>query len=375
MDFYHFKRQHPQLVMVLLLYVAVPLVMGLALGYEMHGDTPAEIPTVVVDADNSEFSREFISQVDKAATFAVITRAESAREAEQLIQSGQAMAGVIIPQDFAKNMKTGNAPDMRLLYDASQLVTLSVAKPAMTEIMMTMNGAYLQQIFAGKLGVMPAELAGNILPVNIVYRNLYNPVKSFRYYLLPGMLLAVLQVGIVMLGAERGFENKKERKFSVHLLNLLLWGLLGMLGVMVCLGVQFAFGLPFRGTLAGGMLLLFAYSLVITAMGYIMGLLIPDKLFAVQLASLLVLPTSVLGGYSYPLTAMPHGFQMLAKLLPYTYMGADLRALCLKPMQFRHVLPHLSILLLMAAGLLALLGALLLIKRKWQRSSAEEAAA
>ena len=65
MDFYHFKRQHPQLVMVLLLYVAVPLVMGLALGYEMHGDTPAEIPTVVVDADNSEFSREFISQVDK----------------------------------------------------------------------------------------------------------------------------------------------------------------------------------------------------------------------------------------------------------------------------------------------------------------------
>ncbi len=375
MDFYRFKRRHPQLVMVLLLYVAVPLAMGLALGYEMHGDAPTEIPTVIVDADNSEFSREFISQVDKTTTFNVTSRAESAAAAEQLIQSGQAMAGVIIPQDFAKDMKNGSSPDMLILYDASQLVTLSAAKPAMTEIMMTMNGAYLQQIFAGKLGVMPAELAGNVLPVNVVYRNLYNPVKSFRYYLLPGMLLAVLQVGIVMLGAERGFDNKKERKFSVHLLNLVLWGLLGMLGVMVCLGVQFAFGLPYRGTVAGGMLLLFAYSLVITTMGYIVGLLVPDKLFAVQLSSLLVLPTSVLAGYSYPLTAMPHGFQMLAKILPYAYMGPDLRALCLKPMQLKHVLPHLGILLLMAAVLLALLGVVLLLKRKLQRPAAEEAAA
>lgn len=375
MNFYRFKRRHPQLVMVLLLYVAVPLVMGLALGYEMHGDAPTEIPTVVVDEDNSEFSREFISQVDKTATFNVTSRAESAAAAEQLIQHGQAMAGVIIPQDFAKDMKNGSSPDMLILYDASQLVTLSAAKPAMTEIMMTMNGAYLQQIFAGKLGVMPAELSGNVLPVNIVYRNLYNPAKSFRYYLLPGMLLAVLQVGIVMLGAERGFDNKKERKFSVHLLNLVLWGLLGMLGVMVCLGVQFAFGLPFRGTVAGGMLLLFAYSLVITTMGYIVGLTVPDKLFAVQLSSLLVLPTSVLAGYSYPLTAMPHGFQMLAKILPYTYMGTDLRALCLKPMQLKHVLPHLGILLLMAAVLLALLGVVLLLKRKLQRPAAEEAAA
>lgn len=374
MDFYRFKRRHPQLVMVLLLYVAVPLVMGLALGYEMHGGAPTEIPTVVVDEDNSEFSREFISQVDKTATFAVTSYAASAA-AEQQLQTGQAMAGVIIPQDFAKDMKNGNSPDMLILYDASQLVTLSAAKPAMTEIMMTMNGAYLQEIFAGKLGVMPAALSGNVLPVNVVYRNLYNPAKNFRYYLLPGMLLAVLQVGIVMLGAERGFDNKNERKFSVHLLNLVLWGLLGMLGVMVCLGVQFAFGLPFRGTVAGGMLLLFAYSFVITTMGYIVGLLVPDKLLAVQLAALLVLPTSVLAGYSYPLTAMPHGFQMLAKILPYTYMGTDLRALCLKPMQFRHVLPHLSILLLMAAVLVAVLGAVLLLKRKLQRPAAEEAAA
>ncbi len=375
MNFYRFKRRHPQLVMVLLLYVAVPIVVGLALGYEMHGDAPTEIPTVVVDEDNSAFSREFISQVDKTASFAVTSHAASADEAEAELQNGQAMAGVIIPQDFSKNMLSGASPSMLILYDASQLVTLSAAKPAMTEIMMTMSGAYLQQIFAGKLNVMPGELSGNVLPVNIVYRNLYNPVKSFRSYLLPGMLLAILQVGIVMLGAERGFEHKNERRFSVHMLNLVLWALLAVLGVSICMSVQFALGMPYRGTIAGGLLLLFAYCFVITLMGYIMGLLIPERLLGVQLAAMLVLPTSVLAGYSYPLTAMPHGFQVLAKFLPYAYMGPDIRALCLKPMQFKHVLPHLSVLLLMAAGLVLLLGVVLLWRRKHAAAPAEEAIA
>lgn len=353
--------------MVLLLYVAVPLIIGLALGWEMHNGTLEEVSTVVVDMDNSEFSRTFSDMLDKTAMLNITHTVTGTAEAEALIQSGECMAGVVIPDEFSQNMLSGNSPDMLILYDASQLPVMSVVKPAITEIMMTMNGAYLQNIFAGKLGVLPSQLMGEVSPVSVTYRNLYNPTKNFTYYLLPGMLLAVLQVGICMLGAERGFDNRKEKNLTTHVLTILLWALLGMMGVMICTGVQIAFGLPYRSTVLGGLLMLFCYSLVITTMGYIVGLILPEKLFSVQIAAILVLPTSLLGGYSFPLSSMPHAYQVLGKFLPYTYMGNDIRSLCLKNMEFRHILPHIGVM----CEFLVVLGLIMLVVLGIRRALAD----
>lgn len=38
--FYRFKKRHPYLTMSVLVYALVPVVVGLALGYEMHDDSP-----------------------------------------------------------------------------------------------------------------------------------------------------------------------------------------------------------------------------------------------------------------------------------------------------------------------------------------------
>ena len=351
--------------MSVLIYGLVPLVVGLALGYEMHDDSPVHIPTVVVNGDKSQFSRDFINYVDETAYFDIAFQADNTAQAERLIQEGRALAGIIIPEDFYKNLLGGKSPDILLLYDGSQLAVVSVAKMALSEIMLNMNGAYLQKIFAAKLGVMPSELMSKVLPVSVTYQNMFNPTKSFRYYLLPGMLLAILQVGMVMLGAERGYESRRlyARDFGRHLQNLALWSLLATLGMMLCLGVQLVvFGLPYRGTVLGGVLLLAVYALTITTMGYIVGSVVSERTFAVQLAAILVLPTSVLGGYTYPLTAMPAAYQSIAKLLPYTYLGSDIRSLCLKPMALQHVMPHISFLALYAlVEILLLLGIKLLL--------------
>lgn len=363
MSFYEFKQRHPHLVMVLLLYVIMPALFGLALSWEMSDGSIDNVPMVVVDMDNSEFSRAFSDMLNKTSVVNVTQTVNSTAEAEELIRRGDCMAGVVIPADFSKDMLSGNSPDMLIMYDASLLTVISVTKPAVTEVMMTMNGAYLQQIFAGKLGALPSVVMAEVSPVTTTYRNLYNPTKSFPYYLLPGMLLAVLQVAICMLGAERGFDNRKECRLSTHALTILQWSLLGMMGVMICTGCQIAMGLPYRSTVWGGLLMLFLYSLVITTMGYIVGQIIPDRLFAVQLSAMLVLPTSILGGYSFPLSSMPHAYQVLGKFLPYTYMGSDIRSLCLKNMEFRHILPHIEVMLIFLAVLAAILLLVLAIKR------------
>lgn len=375
--FYGFKKRHPLLVMVGLLYVLVPVLVGLALGYEMHGDSPVRIPTVVVNADSSQFSRDLIDYVDKTETFQIIGSAGSYDEAERLLQEGKALAGLIIPEDFYSQLLAGKSPDILLLYDGSQLAVVSVAKAGLSEIMLNMNGAYLQKVFAGKLGVLPEALAGKVLPISVTSRNLFNPTKSFRYYLLPGMLLAILQVGVAMLGAERAYERRRlrciRRDFGGDILTMLQWAGMATLSIMLCLGVQLVcFGLPWRGTVWGGVALIFAYALTVTGLGYLVGTLVPERTFAIQLAAVTVLPTSVLAGYTYPLTAMPGAYQAIAKIFPFTYFSTDIRSLCLKPMAFYHLWPHIWFLLKYAAVEIILL---LVIKWLLGRGADEEAAA
>ncbi len=119
--FYRFKKRHPYLTMSVLVYALVPVVVGLALGYEMHDDSPVHIPTVVVNGDKSQFSYDFINYVDQTAYFDVSLWAETSEQAERLIQEGQALAGMIIPADFYKDLLAGKSPDILLLYDGSQL--------------------------------------------------------------------------------------------------------------------------------------------------------------------------------------------------------------------------------------------------------------
>lgn len=367
--FYSFKKNHPRVVMVGLLYVLVPVLVGLALGYEMHEDSPVRIPTVVVNEDGSQFSWDVIDYVDKTETFEVMGYADTYGEAERLLQEGKALAGLIIPDGFYADLLAGRSPDMLLLYDGSQLAVVSVAKAGLSEIMLNMNGAYLQKVFAGKLGVVPEALMGQVVPISVTSRNMFNPTKSFRYYLLPGMLLAILQVGVAMLGAERGFERRRTRlrDFGADVLTMLQWAGMATLSIMLCLGVQLVcFGLPYRGTVAGGVLLIFAYALTVTGLGYVVGSLIPERTFAIQLAAVTVLPTSVLAGYTYPLTAMPAAYQAIAKIFPFTYFSTDIRGLCLKAMEFGHVWPHIWFLLKYAAAEMLLLLAVKWLRSRWE---------
>lgn len=361
--FNRFRNRYPKAMMVLLVYIIIPVAVGAALGYEMHDDSPATVATVVVDHDRSGFSSDFVDYVDATDTFDVQYYADSDAEAERLIQEGKVFAGLIIPDDFYRDMRSGKAPDILMIYDASSLTVMSVSKMSLTEIMMTMKGAYMKNIFAGKLNVLPSQIMNEVQPVSVTYRNLFNPTKSFRYYLLPGILCAVIQVGISMMGAERGFEVRGEAFSAADILRVILWALVGGLSVMLCLGVQFVcFGLPYRGTLIGGVLLIMAYSLTITTLGYIIGTIMADRMMSVQISAVMVLPTSILGGYTYPVTAMPDFFQKLSVWLPYTYLGNDVRSLCLKEMKIEHIMPHIIFLVKYAAAELVILAAVKLIR-------------
>jgi ABC-2 type transport system permease protein len=121
------------------------------------------------------------------------------------------------------------------------------------------------------------------------------------------------------------------------------------------------FDLPYRSTVIGGALLTFLYSAAVLTAGYLVGSVIPDRTFASQIAAIIVLPTTILGGYTWPVIAMPSFFQQLAKIIPFYYYGTELRSLCLAPLKFQHLLPPIGV---MCVFIAVETGLLYLVKRR-----------
>ena len=361
--FYLYKKKHPKRVMTFLVFILIPLVTGLILGYEMSSNVATSIPTVVVDHDNSDFSRSFVQYVSDSAYFDVVDEAENDSEVEDMIYKRQAYIGVIIPENFYSDLRDGKAPKVLTIYDGSSLAVISSSKSAMSEVLVTLKTAYMMKVYEGKLGVAPAEVRNHAIPIDVTYRMLFNPTRNFRNFILPGMLAALIQVGISCMGAERAGElREKNIPFLKHLQTIGYWGALGAMSIGLTLLEQYLFfDMPYKGTLIGGMILTLLFSISILLLGYLIGSVISDRTFASQLAAVAVLPTTILGGYSWPALAMPAAFQKLAEFIPFYYYGNGIRNLCLKPMEFHHILPSITALCLFIVVETALL---FLIKRK-----------
>lgn len=316
-------------LMSLLLMLIVPAVVSVILGIEMQANQIKDIPAVIMDHDGSEFSRMLTDEIEKNEIFNIQYNVQTDEELKQLIEKNKAMVGVIIPDSFSDDMQKGNGPQILIFYDGSQMSVASAAKSRMNEILLTLKTGYLKKIFEGKLDIVPEESIKHVQPIDATYRQLYNPAKNYRNFLLPGMLIAMLQVGLVIIGVERIRDSC--RTFKDILKVNVSWAFLGAFSIIVTLGIQFlCYELPYKGSITAGLILTLLYAIGMTAFGMMIGLLISDRVFSTQVACILVLPSSILGGYTFPLFAMPEFFESLGHILPYTHFAETIRDLCMK---------------------------------------------
>ncbi|MBR0599380.1 ABC transporter permease [Sinanaerobacter chloroacetimidivorans] len=352
-----FKSEHPRLIMTVLMLMIIPISASLILGYEMKADVAVTIPTVIMDSDKSGFSENYIGYIKNSPYFNIVKYADSYDKVEEAIYEGKAYVGVIIPENFYKDMQAGKAPKILTVYDGSTMAVIVSSKASMMEILLTVKAGYMASIYEGKQSVVPGQVMNQVMPLDTTIRTLYNPVKSFRNFVLPGLLAAIVQVAIAITGAERGWENqRKNLLFREHLKVILQWSLAGSLSMFLTLAIQWLiFGMPYRGTIPGGILLTLLFSICITLLGYMMGSFFDERTFCTQISCILVLPTAILGGYTWPVLAMPAAMQYLAKAIPFTYYSESIRNLCLKPMRMNHLLPDfIAMSVFLLAGIITL---------------------
>ncbi|NOW82228.1 ABC transporter permease [Clostridium beijerinckii] len=328
-----------EIIVSVMLLLIIPAISSYALGYTYSEHVVKNVPTMIVDHDDSALSKNFITKINTNEVFNVVNYSENDNDVKNSMDEGKVVVGIIIPANFAKDLNDGKAPKIMVCYDGSQMSAVSAGKTRIAEILGTIKVSYLMKIGEGKLGIMPQEIKNNIIPIQTDSIFLGNSARSTANFLLQGMLIGIAQIGIISLGA---LLVKEKENYFFLLIKSIIFGLIGSISIFLLMFIQYKyFQMPYRGSVKAGIALTITFSIAMINLGILFRLIIKSKLEAVSSSSLMASSFVLLSGYTFPLMAAPEMFKKLSEIIPFLYYGIPMRDLSLLGLNFNDVVPNL----------------------------------
>ncbi len=337
--------------------VGIPLIQLVLFGFAINSD-PKHLPTAILVADNSPFSRSFVRALENSDYFHVARTLSSEEEAEEMLAEGDVQFVVEIPQNFARKLMRGERPEILLAADATDPSATGNAIAAINQLGQTALNRDLQ-------GVLQ-PLQGKPGPFEVTIHRRYNPEGVTQYNIVPGLMGVILTMTMIMMTGlamtrerERGtMENllaTPVRPFEVMAGKIVPYILVGYIQVVLILLAAWAiFGVPMVGSVA----LLFAVVLVFIAANLAVGITFStvarNQMQAMQMTFFFFLPSMLLSGFMFPFRGMPEWAQTIGEILPLTHFLRMVRGILLKGNGVADTLPHLLPLLLFLLAVVAI---------------------
>ena len=111
---------------VIFMMILIPVVQLLLFGFAINTDVK-HLSTIVFDQCLQEESRDLLSSFTASGYFDVKEVANGYQQVNDAVDSGRAKVGVVIPPDFAENLKHGRTAAVQVIVDASDSMTASSA--------------------------------------------------------------------------------------------------------------------------------------------------------------------------------------------------------------------------------------------------------
>ena len=327
----NFKKYIAPLILILIF----PNLVNILTCYSLKEKQLRFIPSAVYLGDNTSMTRDIVRNLKSSETFDVQYIVDDPNEVEALMRDGKILFGLIIPQNFTNDIKNFKSPKLTTVIDGTQLSPASFTKIASSELLMTIKTGAMMSTYQGKLSMSETEALNTAMPINIVNRLIGNPTRNYINFLLPGMMLAIVQVAVAMNAASSKIVKKSSGIidfFKNVMKNLIDYGILGIVSAVLILAVQhYIFDVPIKASYTSVLLLLIVFMLAVVSMSLLIASIFSKKqVFATQVAAVWFIPSSILSGYSWPLISMPDFFRQISSFMPYTYFVSTLRNLMLK---------------------------------------------
>jgi ABC-2 type transport system permease protein len=334
------------------LMLGVPALQLVLFGFAIRTEV-RHLPTVVLDESRTQESRSLVAVMENTGNFRVIGPVADRRALRAAIDGGRARAAIVIPPEFARDVKRGRGAKAQIIVDAADPMASAAA----------LSGASL----AGTLQASRlAEGAGRPAPLEVRVRPWYNPALRSEVYIVPGLIGVLLSMTMILI-TSLAVTRERERgtleqlivtpidKTSLMLGKILPFILVGYVQMTLVLVLgRVLFGVPIRGPLVTlyAITLLFVFASL--GLGLFVSIVARTQAQAMQLSFMLLLPNILLSGFMFPREAMPVPLRWASAALPLTYYLRVLRGVLLKGTGMQALWPDALVLAGMAVVILGL---------------------
>ncbi len=331
-EFLHIIRDRRTLIAVL----AMPLLQLFLFAYAVSFDVK-DIPTAVLDQDQSAFSRQYISTLQQSNYFKITQNLGSEAQVDGVFARSEDVAVVILPPGFGDAIAAGRPGPVQVLIDGAEPNSAQLGQAYATG---------LSRVFGFGVTLDQAEVKGRTASVGGLSartRVWYNPEGSSSAFLVPGLIVLLITITTVQQTANTLVREKEQgtyeqlvvspiRRIELMLGKVTPWALIAALQVVVISAIGLlVFRIPFRGSV-----LLFAVSsvlFVLCALG--LGLLVSARSSSIETANQMAmmisfLPAFMLSGFVFPLSSIPPVLQFVSYLFPARYFMVITRTIFLK---------------------------------------------
>lgn len=325
---------------LLVLFLGAPILYGVLVGGVYKKGKVTNLPIIVVDEDRSPLSRQLIDMFNDGEVIYVAKVLNDPFLAHDEAMKHEATVVVQIPKGFSSAVNYNRSTEVTMFVNASNTLTSNYAMMAANVAAGTMKAGI--QIKAQQKKGVPEYVASQQyepFKTTIIKQNIRS--GNYLYFMLPGVLLTVLQQ-VMMLGLALSFASEFENgtfselvKRSSNVFVLILVKILPYILMSVLIyGLYYGYSIWYRMPLdvngPAFFLSSILFLLAVSFIGILVSIAIPSQLKATEILMVIATPSFILSGFTWPLSQMPEWIVGIAKLIPLTHYLQIFRTLIIE---------------------------------------------
>jgi len=376
-DLLEFSRSKLRLVMLVLM----PLFMMVMIGFIFpSGDSLSNTPIAIANMDNGyenfDYGNIFVKQLNEINNKTGMMDLSMAKDFDHIkteIQNGEISGGLLIPEDFTKDVLSGKQSNVTIIIDQSNPQISVIMKNALSTIIEQMDTQMAVNNLNTTYNLSINSATTMIKPYVVQIRSVPEETTNYFQFVAPGIIAMVVMMAL-MTGLPHAISYEKDigtldgmlvapiNRLSIILGKVMAQTTRGIIqGFIILILSVLLFGVVIEGNI-----LLVIFLIILTVFSFVgLGILITSftetEENATMIMMTLMFPMMFLSGVFFPLQQMPWYMQDIAHFLPLTYATTALRKVMVLGAGISAITTELTILVIF--GLVLLLIAVPMFKK------------
>lgn len=168
-----------------------------------------DVPVYIVDEDNSSLSREYIRRIDAHEMTKVIGITSDIETAKNKIYERECFGYILLDKDFTKNIYDKyNSAQVNIVCDLTSVFYYKAYMLSVTDVSLEMGRDIQKNKITDNSRILTKA---NVKPIESVSSALYNTNGGYASFLIPSVLILILQQSTILAICMMVGTSKEER--------------------------------------------------------------------------------------------------------------------------------------------------------------------